>query len=174
MLNGVLIGAIVGTSMGFGWATAGMQGMPRRWRGPMFAVALIVSALLGGAIAWRSHSGLPSVAGSGTLFNARLYWWITGLEAGAIFATALILSRAVLNSYIMPAIAFIVGFHFVAFAFAFSSRVFGIVGASICILSFGIICALARLLVSACQAMALTGFGCAAILWLFALCAVAY
>ena len=134
--------------------------MPRRWRWPMFAVALIACALLGGTIAWRSHPGLPSVAGSGTLFNERLYWWITGLETGAIFATALILSRAVLHWYIMPAIAFIVGLHFVAFAFAFSSRIFGIVGARMCILSLGIICALARLLVSARQAMALTGFGC--------------
>jgi hypothetical protein len=76
----------------------------------------------------------------------------------------------------MPSIAFIVGAHFFGLARSTAASGGGIfvwVGVFMCILAAAIIYAVARSLVSSSQSMAITGFGCAFILWVSALCPLA-
>lgn len=87
MPRGVAIGTLIGICFALGWATAGLRGLPSRWRLFVFAIAVVVSVLIGGGVLWRlwsSHSGAPSGG-----FNGAVYGWAVGLESVAIIITAI-------------------------------------------------------------------------------------
>ena len=166
MASGVAIGTLIGICFALGWAIAGLQGVPRRWRALGFTIALIVSVLLGGGVLLRLR--LAHSAATPGSFDGVVYGWAIGLESVAIVVTAITLQRGGLTHYLMPAIAFIVGAHFFGLARAMTSgggRVFIWVGVLMCMSAAVVIWGLARSLVSSAQSAALTGFSCAFILW---------
>ena len=98
------------------------------------------------------------------------YWTIVILEAVGITVTVVLLKRIDRDSYIMPATALIVGLHFFALRYYVFRGGFLLTAGTMCALSLATIYALAQhSLISPRRSMALTGFGCAAILWFAAL-----
>jgi hypothetical protein len=170
MPRGVAIGTLIGICFALGWAIAGLRGLPSRWRLFLFAIAILVSVLIGGGVLWRLwslHSGAPFGG-----FNGAVYGWIVVLESAAIIITAIALQRTGRTDYVMPAIAFVVGVHFFGLGRAMGNgegRIFLWIGALMCISAAGIIYALARSFISPVQSRSLTGFSCACILWASAL-----
>jgi hypothetical protein len=164
MQPGVAIGALIATCFGLGWAIAGILGVPSRWRLSILGFAIFISLLISTGIFWRLRSHFVSESGT---FNGAIHWSAVALETVAILVAVFALRWKGLKDYIMPAIAFIVGAHFFGLARAIisSGRGFILVGGSMCVLAAAIIFGLARSLVSCSQSMALTGFGCASILW---------
>ena|SRR5215470_17017082 len=170
MPSGVLIGTLIGTCFALGWAIAGLQGLPSRWRAIVFAIALLVSALIGAAVLWRFRSA-HSVAASGS-FDGAIYGWAVTLESLAIVIAVVALRRSALSDYIMPTVAVIVGAHFFALARAMAfggGRVFVWIGSLMCMSAASILSARALSFLSLPQTIALTGFSCAIILWASAL-----
>ena len=72
MQHGVAIGALIATCFGLGWAIAGVQGVPSRWRLAVLGIAILISLLISTGILWglRSHPHL--VSGSGPFQRADL------------------------------------------------------------------------------------------------------
>ena len=170
MASGVVIGTLIGTCFALGWAIAGLQGLPSRWRAIVFALALLVSASIGAAVLWRGRSA-HALAPSGS-FDGAIYGWEVILESLAIVIAVVALRKSALSDYIMPTVAFIVGAHFfgLAQAMAFGSgRVFDWIGSIVCISAASILFARALSFLSLPQTIALTGFSCAIILWASAL-----
>ena len=166
MQHGVAIGALIVTCFGLGWAIAGVQGMPSRWRLAVLGIAILISLLITTGILLRLRSHPHLVSGAGT-FKGLIYWSTVAFETVAILVAVFALRWKGLKDYIMPTVAFIVGVHFFGLARAIvsSNRGFILVGAAMCILAVAIILGLGRSLISSPQSMALTGFGCAFILW---------
>jgi hypothetical protein len=100
-----------------------------------------------------------------------IYWSAVAFETVAILAAVFVLRAKGLKDYIMPAVAFIVGAHFFGLARAMIGGGLGFiwVGGIMCVLAAAIIFGLRHSLISSAQSMALTGFGCASILWISAL-----
>jgi hypothetical protein len=169
MPSAVAVGALIGTCFAFAWAIAGAQGLGSQWRGLAVAIAATVSVSIGATVMWRSRS-VDAVATSGS-FNGAVYGWAVTLESLAIVITVIALRRRGRSEYIMPSVAFIVGAHFFGLARAMISggRAFIWVGGIMCVLAAAIIFGLRHSLISSVQSMALTGFGCASILWISAL-----
>ena len=170
MQHGVANLALIATCFGLGWAIAGVQGVPSRWRLSVLGIAILISSLTSTGILWRLRFHPHLVSGSGT-FKAAIYWSSVAFETIAILVAVFALRWKGLKDYIMPTVAFIVGVHFFGLARAIVSRNRGfiLVGAAMCILAVAIILGLGRSLISSAQSMALTGFGCAFILWASAL-----
>jgi hypothetical protein len=119
MPSGLAIGALIGTCFGLGWAVAGVQGIPTRWRAVAFSLSIFASALLAVGVLWCFRSS-PSAGGSNA-FDGRIYGWAVTLQSLAIVITAVTLRRSAHIEYIMPAVAFIVGLHFFGLARAMVS-----------------------------------------------------
>jgi hypothetical protein len=170
MQHGVAIGALIATCFGFGWAITGVQGVPSRWRLSVLGIAILISLLISTGILWRLRSHPHLVSGSAT-FKGAIYWSSVAFETVAILVAVFALRWKGLKDYIMPTVAFIVGVHFFGLAPAIvsSNSGFILVGAAMCILAAAIILGLGRSLISSAQSMAVTGFGCAVILWASAL-----
>ena len=170
MPRGAAIGAIIGTCFAFGWAAAGLQGVTPQWRALLFAASLVASTLLGAALVVRLRSSSPVAAPAS--FDGAVYGWAVTLECVAIIIAVVALRRSQRTDYVMPVVAFIVGAHFFGLARAMTSGgggVFIYVGTLMCVSAGAIIFALAHSILSPSQSIAITGFGCAVILWASAL-----
>jgi hypothetical protein len=166
MPSGVAIGTLIGVCFACAWAIAGLQGIPTRWRGFVLAIAVLVSVLIGIGVIWRLRSA-PASSSIGK-FDGAVYGWTVAFESIAIILTVIALRRGGRVVYIMPAIALIVGAHFFGLAYAMvgAGRIFVWVGSAMCLLAVAVMYGLARSFLSSDQGMAVTGFGCAAILWM--------
>jgi hypothetical protein len=156
MQHGAAIGALIATCFGLGWAIAGVQGLPSRWRLSMLGIAILLSLLISAGTLWRLRSHPRLVSGSGT-FKGPIYWSSVAFETVAIFVAVLTLGWKGLKDYIMPTVAFIVGGHFFGLARAIvsSNRGFILVGAGMCVLAASSILGLRRSLISSPHSMAL-------------------
>jgi len=156
MQHGVAIGASIATCFGIGWAIAGVQGLPSRWRLSMLGIAILLSLLISAGILWllRSHPHL--VSGSGT-FKGVIYWSSVAFETVAILVAVFALRWKGLKDYIMPTVAFIVGVHFFGLECAIvgSNHGFILVGAAMCVLAASSILGQLRSLISSPHSMAL-------------------
>jgi len=167
MHGGVALGALIATSFGLVWAIAGVQSVIPRWRLAIVGVSVLTTILICATLISRVRSGPPPTSPAGT-FNGPIYGLAVGFETIAIVAAIIGLRRTDRKQYILPAVALIVGLHFFGLARAMNAVGFVWVAGAMSILATAIIFGLARSLVSSAQAAVLTGFGCAAILWISA------
>src|SRR5260370_42526424 len=156
MQHGVAIGALIATCFGIGWAIAGVQGLPSRWRLSMLGMAVLLSLLISAGILWRLRFHPHLVSGAGT-FKGPIYWSSVAFETVAIFVAVFTLRWKGLKDYIMPTVAFIVGLHFSGLARAIlsSKRGFILPGTAMCVLTASSILGLGRSLISSPRSMAL-------------------
>ena len=154
MQANVAIGALIGIGFALGWAGAGLQSLPSRWRSVAFGIGIVVSVLIGTAILWRQHAGSDASTTPGT-FDGAFYGWTVALETVFIVVAVRVLRKAGLAAYIAPTVATIVGLHFFGLAHAISSgaSVFRWVGVSMCVVGVAASCALASGVISSKQIM---------------------
>lgn len=160
-MNGAVTGSIAGVGFGCAWGIAGSIGLPRRYHHVGIIASIAISAIMIIALLLRS-SRLPQAK-----FNGRIYAVAVVLEVIGIFAAIFALQRH--QEFLLPAIGFIVGLHFIGLWKALDMYLFLWVAATMCI-----VCAVAVFLPGSKAPglsdarMILSGIGCAVILWIAA------
>lgn len=180
-VRGRALGALYMTVFGAVWA-AGATGAAGAGalRGVAFACIMAITGALvlaAGAL-WRAARRAPgdaplrpSPAGAGAGRTMRLYYLIVCAEGAAIAAAVAILIRGHQAMYIAPAVAAIVGAHFLPLAALFEERLYYATGALLILMAvatIGVVPATA-MLGGARARMALPMAGSAVVLWLTAL-----
>ena len=154
------IGAVVGVTFGGAWGIAGATALPRPWQAWALGSSIGVSAILIVALA-LPHEQRPS----GT-FRGDAYAIAVAFEAVVIFAAIWLLKRFALSQFLLPAIGFIVGLHFLGLWKATNLRVFLWTALAMCI-----VCGLAAFLPGASEngnvdaRRVVVGLGNALVLW---------
>lgn len=164
MFNYPVIGALVGVGFALIWAIGGsLRVASPGWRQAALGVSFSLSLLLTAALLRRARRSVPEPGAS--RFNWRAYAMAVAFEAIAIPLAALACRRGGRPDLILPAVAGIVGLHFFGLALALAStgRVFVWTGTAMVALALaGLACATPA---SIDGWVAITGLGCAAILW---------
>jgi hypothetical protein len=139
------------------------------WRSIAFGIGTVNFVLTGSFILGRLRSA-PHPSTTSGMFDGPFYGWIVALEFISIVLALIMLRRAGLAPYVTPTVATIVGLHFFGLAHAVpsGSSIFRWIGGSMSAVGVAAGCALASRVISSKQAIGLTGFGCAGILWLAA------
>jgi hypothetical protein len=107
---------------------------------------------------------LPEGSGTSAKFNGLAYWVSVAFETIGILIAVAWLVRKRKTEYIMPAIAIIVGLHFVGLWPAFSDPKALWIAAGFCIVG-GLAIAVPAAGAAALR-RTITGFGCSAVLWI--------
>lgn len=159
-MTSATIGSVVGIAFGCAWGVAGSTGLPRQYRLAGLIVSIVISAILIAAL--LIHPGSHEQG----RFDGRLYGFAVLFEVLAIAGTVFAFQRLNLQGFLMPAIGFIVGLHFIGLWKASEMPVFLWVAAAMCIL-----CAIAVLLPGTKSPggsdarLVVSGIGCAVVLW---------
>ncbi len=117
-MDGPTIGSVVGVAFGCAWGIAGATALPRPCQAWALASCIGISAVLIVALT-LPHKQRPS----GT-FRGHIYGMTVAFEAAAILATIWLLKRFAQPQFLLPAIGFIVGLHFLGLWKATDLRVF--------------------------------------------------
>jgi hypothetical protein len=131
-MDGQTIGAVVGVAFGCGWGIAGATGLQPPWRARIETLSVAISAALIAALAIFGARG-PLGTFRGDVYGVA----VTG-EAVGIVAAVWLLRRCGLSQFLLPAIGFIVGLHFIGLWRATELSIFVWVAVAMCI-----VCALA-------------------------------
>ena len=159
-MDGPAIGAIVGVTFGGAWGIAGATALPPPWQAWAIGSSIGISAALIVALV-LTHEQRQS----GT-FRGNTYALAVAFEVVAIFATIWLLNRFALTQFLLPAIGFIVGLHFLGLWKATNLRVFLWTALSMCL-----VCSFAAFLPGASEngnvdaRRVLVGLGNALVLW---------
>lgn len=156
-MSGAAIGAMVGAGFGGLWAIAGALGLPAKARMPAIFLSLAVTGALAAAAAAIPGPG----AGSG-IFDGTVYGIAVAAESIAIAVAATVLRRR--RDFLLPAIGFIVGLHFIGLWKATTLTLFLAVAAGMCAVCLGSLL-LERGSGELGPRQAAAGFGCAMVLW---------
>lgn len=160
-MNSATIGSIVGVAFGCAWGIAGSTGLPRPYRLAWVIASIAISAALIAALLVH-----PSIPQQGR-FDGRLYGFAVVFEVLAILGVVFAFQRLDFQAFLVPAIGFIVGLHFIGLWKASAMPVFLWVAVAMCIL-----CAVAAFLPGAKfpggldARLTVSGIGCAVVLWL--------
>jgi len=117
-MDGPNIGPVVGVVFGCAWGVAGATALPRPWQAWAIGSSIGISAVLTVALALphkQRHSGT---------FRGHIYGIAVAFEVAAIFGTVWLLGQFALSQFLLPAIGFIVGLHFLGLWKATDLRVF--------------------------------------------------
>jgi hypothetical protein len=158
------IGARICAFAGLGWAFGGSGGLPSSAVAPVLVVALVLTLVL--ARRARALNTVPepwpdSVSGS--------YRRIVASEVAAILVVVIAGSAAGLTTFVAPAVALVVGLHFLPLASTFSVPAYRITAVGVCGAGLAGVAIATR---SGPTALAATGLGAAMTLWLTAAHAV--
>ena len=159
-MDGPTIGSVIGVAFGCAWGIAGATALPRPLQAWALGSCIGISAVLIMALA-LPHKQRPS----GT-FRGHIYGTAVALEAAAIFTTIWVLQQLALPQFLLPAIGFIVGLHFLGLWKATDLRVFLWAALSMCL-----VCGLAAFLPGATEngsvdvRRVVAGLGGALVLW---------
>jgi len=165
-MHGRLIGVVVGVVFGLAWGFAGASQLPEPWaRGAVLAMLLIATVLIVAAVRAR----VSDRNSEGRTFDGRVYGISVILEMLGILIVALLLGRERLQPYVPPAIAFVVGLHFLGLWRASGERAFVWTCLGLCVVS--LVATLLPQTVAVVGSGAdgrllVTGLGSALILWL--------
>jgi hypothetical protein len=105
-IDGSTLGAIIVVVFGAVWGVAGAIGLPRPWRTWGLALSIAVSAAL---LIWCLMPHTTSMSGT---FRGGVYGAAVAFELAGITAIVWLLRRLRLPRYILPAVGFVVGLHF--------------------------------------------------------------
>ena len=159
-MNGGSVGAVGGVAFGCAWAITGATGLPRPWHGWAVGLSIGISSILIAALA-VSHP--PRQAGT---FRGHVYGTAVALEAAAIVVVVVLLKHLSRPQFLLPAIGFVVGLHFVGLWKATDLSLFLWTAGAICI-----VCIAAAFLPALTEngsidvRRVVTGLGCALVLW---------
>jgi hypothetical protein len=153
------IGAIVGIAFGCAWGLGGATGLPHPWREWAMGISIAISLALFAALV------LPHAPRHSGTFRGLTYGIAVTFEVVAIFATAWFLNRLSLQAFLLPAVGFIVGLHFIGLWKATDLTVFLYTAVALCV-----VCVLAAALPTLTERginlkTVVSGLGCAVVLW---------
>lgn len=154
------VGALVGVAFGCAWGITGATALPPPSRAWAVGLSIGTSVALAAAVAM-----LPAPRQSGT-FHGQVYGVTVALEAVGIVMTAWLLGHLALSQFILPAIGFVVGLHFVGLWKATDLKLFLWTAGGMCI-----VCVVAAFLPAVTEnggtdvRRVVTGLGCALVLW---------
>jgi hypothetical protein len=153
------IGAVVGVVFGCAWAIAGAMGLPHPWRAWTAAVSITIPAALCVALI------MPHAPRQSGAFRGRVYGVAVAFEVAGTLVAVWLLNWFSLERFLMPAIGFIVGLHFVGMWKATDRSAFLWIAGAMCI-----VCGFAAFLPGLAEngidvRQAATGMGCALVLW---------
>jgi len=160
-MDGPTIGSVIGVAFGCAWGIAGATALPRPWQTWAIGSSVSISVALIGALV-----AVPQKQRDSVTFRAHIYGTAVALEAAAIFTTIWLLKLLVLPQFLLPAIGFIVGLHFLGLWKATDLRVFLWTALSMCL-----VCGLAAFLPGATEngsvdvRRVVAGLGSALVLW---------
>jgi hypothetical protein len=159
-MSGATTGSIAGVGFGCAWSLAGSSGLPRHYHELGVMLSIAISAVLITALLTRSGAQ-PEAK-----FRGRVYAVAVVLEVLGIFVAVFALQKLGQEGFLMPAIGFVVGLHFIGLWKALDMSLFLWVAAIMCVL-----CVIAAFLPGAKfpgginARMVLSGIGCAVVLW---------
>ena len=159
-MNGATVGAVAGVAFGCAWAIAGATAMPSPWRAWVIGLSMAISAALIVALA-----ASPAPHEQST-FRGQVYGLTVALEVAGIIMVVSLLKYFALAKFLLPAIGFVVGLHFVGLWKATDLSLFLWTAAAMCIVCFG-----AALLAGSGGSEGIDisrivcGLGCALVLW---------
>ncbi|MGA7636855.1 MAG: hypothetical protein WCB00_07995 [Candidatus Acidiferrales bacterium] len=159
-MDGLNIGPVVGVAFGCVWGVAGATALPRSWQAWAIGSSSTISAVLIVALALRRkqrHS---------VTFRGYIYGISVAFEVAAIFGTIWMLRHFAWSQFLLPAIGFIVGLHFLGLWKATDLRVFLWTALAMCF-----VCGVAAFLPGATEngnvdvRRVVSGLGTALVLW---------
>lgn len=158
-MNNAAIGATVGAAFGCAWGIVGSLGLPPEFRTAGIVVAAGISAAL--IIALVVH---PNTLAS-TKFRGLIYGGAIVFEVVVIIVGSIPLQKPSLQRFILPFVGFVVGLHFIGLWKATDLRLFLWIAGAMCL-----VCVVAAFLPSrrpdgVDMQIAVTGMGCAVVLW---------
>lgn len=153
------------------WALNGTYALPGSWRPWLLALTVLITLLIFGILlsALRRPGGRAETQlGAKNPFASRSY----AISVLAMFVALPVAGRLLTlwghPGAILPAVAVIVGLHFLGLMRPFKSRLFGVIAALFCVLGLSAL-VLPVELAGVALRQAWVGFGCALVLWLSAL-----
>ena len=154
------LGPVIGVAFGCAWGVAGASALPRPWQAWAIGSSIGISVVLILALALPHRQRLP------VTFRGHVYGIAIAFEVAAILATICLLRLFARPHFLMPAIGFIVGLHFLGLWKATDLQVFLWTALALCI-----VCGLAAFLPGATEngdvnvRQAVAGLGSALVLW---------
>ena len=164
---GPFIGATLVSAFAVGWVLAGVRSLAGRWPVTLSLLAAAISAV----VVWRDYRLLREGIHVPTRFNGAAYGAAVTFESIAIPLAAALLKRNDKASYILPAVAQIVGVHFFGLVWAFDSPACWWIGGAMCLLPIVTVTCLPELTRGRTGGSKIhlwnvvVGIGCAVILW---------
>lgn len=158
-MDGATIGALIGVAFGCIWGLGGASSLPRPWREWAMGISLGISLALVIALV------MPHAPRQSAAFRGRIYGIAVAFEVIAIFTTAWVLKSFCLPQFLLPALGFIVGLHFIGLWRATGLVLFLWTAIAMCA-----VCVFAAFLPTATRwgispKAAVSGLGCAIVLW---------
>lgn len=129
-MSGDQIGTIVGVAFGCAWGIAGSLPLPAVWR-----IAGILGSIAASAILILLVRSAP--ASTGGHFNGAIYGIAVTAEFVAIAIAGVVLNRMKKSSFIPPAVASIVGLHFIGLWLATGNTRFLWLAGILCAIGLG-------------------------------------
>jgi hypothetical protein len=160
-MNGRSVGAVVGAAFGCAWGVAGATALPVSWRVWGVVVSIGIFAALTAAHA------LSRTPRASRIFRGRVYGIAVGLEVVGIILVGWMLQHFSLSRFLLPAIGFVVGLHFIGLWKATDLSLFSWTAIAMCL-----VCIVAAFLPGTTVTGGLdmrrivTGLGCALVLWI--------
>ena len=154
------LGPVIGVAFGCAWGVAGASALPLPWQAWAIGSSIGISVVLILALALPHRQRLP------VTLRGHVYGIAIAFEVAAILATICLLRLFARPHFLMPAIGFIVGLHFLGLWKATDLQVFLWTSLALCI-----VCGLAAFLPGATEngdvnvRQALAGLGSALVLW---------
>jgi uncharacterized membrane protein (UPF0136 family) len=159
-MNRGSVGAVVGVAFGCAWGIAGATALPNPWSVWGVRLSIGISAALAAALVM-----LPARRKIGT-FRGQVYGVAVALEAAGIVITVWSLRHLSLQQFLLPAIGFVVGVHFIGLWKATDMSLFRWVAGALCT-----ICVVAAFSPGLTEnggidvRRVVAGLGCALVLW---------
>lgn len=151
-MSGDQIGTLVGVSFAWCWGVVGSIALPSPWRAAGLIGSTHISALLAAAaLHFSFHSARE--------FNGPIYGIAVTAEVVAIATAGALLTRARRQSLIPPAVAAIVGLHFIGLWRATGNIIFVWIAGALCVVG------LTGAAVPKAARMPVAGLGSALVLW---------
>src|SRR5258708_2508249 len=125
-MNRESVGAVVGVAFGCAWGIAGATALPNPWSAWGVRLCIGISAALAAALVM-----LPARRTSGT-FRGQVYGVAVALEAAGIVIAVWSLRHLFLQQFLLPAIGFVVGVHFIGLWKATGMSLFRWVAGALC------------------------------------------
>ena len=151
-MRGAQIGTIIGILFGCGWAIRASTALGGKSR----VLAVLASLAISAVLIVRSFRSSGTTSGT---FDGGIYGIAVAFEVVAILIAAIALNRSGNQSFVPPAVAIIVGLHFIGLWRAMNSAVFLWLAVALCVVG------LTAAVLPPFQRLPTTGLGSAIALW---------